>query len=139
MAAARGVDCPVCWDCGDSMHLCRFAAALLLLGCLPDDAPTGLRRTPDGHGPVVRFHLQAGVLPFPNDLLARPDPQTQTGRRLNVSLQVATESEKRLRRAALDLDGFGTFSPITVSFDAPLDRVALAGAGRPYADDPALV
>ncbi|MEZ4474080.1 MAG: hypothetical protein R3F60_25495 [bacterium] len=121
------------------MHLCRFAAALLLLGCLPDDAPTGLRRTPDGHGPVVRFHLQAGVLPFPNDLLARPDPQTQTGRRLNVSLQVATESEKRLRRAALDLDGFGTFSPITVSFDAPLDRVALAGAGRPYADDPALV
>ena len=92
------------------MYLCRFAAALLLVGCLPDDAPTGLRHTPPGDGPVVRFNLQGAVLPFPNDLLARPDPRTLTGRRLNVSLEVATASEKRLRRAALS-----EFSAATVT------------------------
>lgn len=110
-----------------------------LAGCLADEAPTGLRRTPAGTGPRIWFDMQAGIVPFPNDLLTSPDPTTPTGRRLNVSVATPTATESRVRRAALDIDGFGTFSPISVRFEAPLDVAALHGRGRQPKDDPVLI
>ena len=116
-----------------------WLAAALLGGCLPDDAPVGLRRTPAGQGPRIWFDMQAGIVPFPNDLLTLPDPTLPSGRRLNVSLAVPTATEARLRRAALDIDGFGTFSALTVRFEAPLDVAALDGRNRASSEDPVLV
>ena len=52
---------------------------------------------------------------------SRLDPTTTTGRRLNISEEAPTEYESRTRRTFNELDGFGTFSSIMVSFDAPLD------------------
>ncbi len=97
---------------------------LLLSGCLVDDLPKGLRRTPAGEGARVVYDLEATPLPdipLPNDVLTRADRQSPTGRRLNLSLVAPTELEAELRRQAFELDGFGTFAPITVRFSAPLD------------------
>ncbi len=116
--------------------------ALTTTACIPDEGPRGVRLTPGGAGPRVVFDLQAHPLPdvpFPNDLLTRPDNRAPTGRRLNLSLQAPTAAERRLRAQALQLDGFGTFAPITVRFDAPLDVEALDGRGRDPAVDPILV
>lgn len=116
--------------------------ALALAGCLPDDRPAGLRPTPAGDGPRVIFELDSRPLPdipFPNDLLTRPDPASPTGLRVNLSLVSPSAAERRLRAAAIELDGFGTSSPITVRFDAPLDLDTLDGRDTAYADDPVLV
>lgn len=119
-----------------------LSIAALLVGCLPDEAPRGLRPSPGGSGPRVIFQLDTRPLPdipFPNDLLARPDPDSPTGLRLNLAVLAPSTAERRLRQAALDLDGFGTSGTIHVRFDAPLDLVALSGVGRDPADDPILV
>ena len=116
--------------------------ACCLASCLPDDAPVGLRRTPEGAGPRVVFDFEARPLPeipFPNDLATRPDPTSPTGRRLNLSVIAPTEAERELRTLVLELDGFGTFAPITVSFDRPLDVAALDGRGRAPEDDPVVI
>jgi len=116
--------------------------ALVLAGCLTDDPPEGLRRTPDGDGPRVVFDLEAPSmpdLPLPNDVLTRADRASPTGRRLNLSLVAGTRLEEALRRQAFELDGFGTFAPIAVRFDARLDVRALRGVGRAFVDDPVLV
>lgn len=122
-------------------HLVALAA-LLSTACLPDESPEGLRPSPGGEGPRVVFELDTRPLPdipFPNDLLTRPDPTSPTGLRLNLSQIAPSPAERRLREAALDLDGFGTFGPIQVRFDAPLDLTAVDGRGRAFADDPILV
>jgi len=87
-------------------------------------APDGIRATPTGIGPVVDFDLQAKPLPevpLPNNTATRMDPDSPTGRRINLSLVAETRAETRLRTKADRLDGFGVFSPITVSFNGPLD------------------
>ncbi len=119
-----------------------LAAAFALIGCLPDEPPEGLRPSPGGSGPQVVFQLDTLPLPdipFPNDLLTRPDPGSPTGLRLNLSLLAPSAAERRLRQAALDLDGFGTFGAISVRFEAPLDMRRLNGQGRDFADDPIVV
>ena len=117
-------------------------AALILAGCLTDDPPEGLRRTPAGSGPRVVFDLETrplADLPLPNDVLTRADRDSPTGRRVNLSLVADTELEQALRAQAFQLDGFGTFSAISVRFGAPLDVRALRGVGRPFEADPVLV
>jgi hypothetical protein len=77
-------------------------------------------------------------IPFPNDLATRPDPRAATGRRLNVSLVAPTRLEGRVRERIDRLDGFSTFAPFTVRFDAPLDIAALLarhGADLRFDDD----
>ncbi|MBM4372104.1 MAG: hypothetical protein FJ098_10650, partial [Deltaproteobacteria bacterium] len=86
--------------------------------------PGGLRQAPGSGGPRVRFDLDAKPLPeipLPNDVATRFDPTSPTGRRINVSLEATTRAEREMRERINTLDGFGTFQPITVSFDAPLD------------------
>lgn len=95
--------------------------ALLHSACSPEAA--GLAQTPEGAGPRVIWDLDARPLPeipFPNNLAARVDPDSPTGIRLNLSVVAPTLLEKEVRERADRLDGFGTFAPITVSFDAEL-------------------
>ncbi|MBF94263.1 MAG: hypothetical protein CMH58_03775 [Myxococcales bacterium] len=86
--------------------------------------PEGLAPTPAGEGASVIFNLDASPLPeipFPNDLATRIDPTSPTGRRLNITKEAPTEVEREVREKADLLDGFGTYSPISVAFDRPLD------------------
>ncbi|NOZ02799.1 MAG: hypothetical protein GXP54_13055, partial [Deltaproteobacteria bacterium] len=86
--------------------------------------PRGIAPTPSGNGPMVQWDLTVKPLPeipFPNNAATRADPGSRTGLRLNLSIQSGTELESEIREKADGLDGFGTFAPITVSFDKPLD------------------
>ncbi len=111
------------------MRRSRLLPALvaLLLGCEGPDA-IGLRATPLGSGPTVRWDLDHKPLPevpLPNNTATRRDPTSPTGRRLNVSLQATTLAERKLRAKVNGMDGFGLYSPISVAFDAPLDAAKL--------------
>jgi hypothetical protein len=114
-----------------------WLAALSLAACQAAPAPVGLANTPNGDGPVILFDLETRPIPdipFPNDLATRPDPTSPTGKRLNASLLAPTEIEASTRRLLGRLDGFGTYAPISVSFDAPLDLEAIKA--RHFQDPP---
>jgi hypothetical protein len=111
----------------------RFLILALFLLSACNGEIEGIRQTPPGGGPRVRFDLDARPLPeipFPNDLATRPDPTAATGRRVNASAIAPTALEIRTRIKIDQLDGFGTFQPITVSFDAPLDIDSLLARHR---------
>jgi hypothetical protein len=101
----------------------------LLAGCLGGPRPEGLATTVQTGGPKVDYDTTAEPLPeipLPNDAATRPDPTAVTGRRLNVSVAAAkTDHEREVRERFNRMDGFGTFLPISVSFDKPLDLAAL--------------
>lgn len=100
---------------------------LTALGCLLAacaDAPEGLRRTPEGGGPLVLFdldHKPLPEIPFPNDLATRADASAATGLRVNASMIAPTALEHKVRQKIDRLDGFGTQQTISVAFDMPLD------------------
>ncbi|MFK7985862.1 MAG: hypothetical protein AB8I08_07500 [Sandaracinaceae bacterium] len=110
------------------------SVALLLAACDGGGLPEGWQATPDGDGPGVVWNLEAEPLPeipLPNDVATWPDPSSPTGRRVNASLVAPSGMERRLRQEFDRLDGWGTFAPVTVSFDARLDLEALvARQGR---------
>ena len=114
------------------------AAALLACG---GEEPRGLRATPPGNGPVIRWDPAARPLPdipFPNDVATRLDDSSPTGRRLNVSLVGDHHPDRQARGLFARLDGFGAFQPVTVGFSAPLDLDDLAArhqANLDFADD----
>ena len=96
---------------------------LFFWGCdnLP---PQGWVPTEETGGPVVLYDVTALPLPeipLPNNQATRLDPTSPTGRRVNISTEAPTAYERRVRTVFNTLDGFGTFAPIMVSFDAPLD------------------
>ena len=100
---------------------------LMLLSCA-GDAPEGWIITEQTNGPMVRYELNAKPLPeipLPNNQATRLDPSSPTGRRLNISEDAVTEYERRTRRAFNELDGFGAYAPIIVSFDQPLDILCI--------------
>lgn len=89
-----------------------------------NEEPQGLRLAAQQGGPEVIFDLDERpfpAIPFPNNVATRIDPSSPTGLRLNVSEFGASQTEERVRRALNELTGFGVFSPITLSFDKPLD------------------
>ncbi len=106
------------------------------LACDGGGLPEGHRRTPMGQGPLVVWDLEAEPLPeipLPNDVATWPDPSSPTGRRINASLVAPSGMERRLRQNFDQLDGWGTFAPISVRFDAPIDTDDLMerqGRGR---------
>jgi hypothetical protein len=119
------------------MRAARASGALALVvvallssatACSSGGSFDGLARSPGGSGPRVVFDLARAPepeLPWPNDLLARPDPLSPTGLRVDLGLSAPTQLERGLR-GQLDLrDGFGTFAPLTVSFDQELDLLDL--------------
>ena len=99
-----------------------LAVVALAMGCNAE--PDGLTETQAGGGPTVVWDMEAKPLPdipFPIDLATRYDRNSPTLRRLNLSLMAPTELEADIRAKANQLDGFGTYAPISVSFDAPID------------------
>ena len=67
------------------------------------------------------FEKPIPALPLPNDIATRHDATSATGRRINASLVATTAFESRVRRLIDQLDGWGTFQPITIPFTGPLD------------------
>lgn len=94
-------------------------AATVLAACGVDTVPAGLRATPSGTGPTVVFDMFAQPLPdipTPNDVATFPDPTSRTGRRLNASLAAPTRIERAARQQFDELEGWGTYAPVTVRF-----------------------
>ena len=78
----------------------------------------------EGRGPLIAFHPLATPipeLPFPNDSALRYDEGSPTGLRLNLSEESATQHLRQVRRHLNTLDGFGIFTPITLSFEGRID------------------
>ena len=102
-------------------------AALMVAAC-SQAAVEGLAPADPTGGPRVRFdltHTPLPEIPFPNDVATRPDPASPTGLRINASQLAPTQLEENTRRLLDQLDGFGIYAPITVSFDADLDALDL--------------
>jgi len=99
--------------------------SVFLAGCLDSGgAPAGIALTPLGDGPEVVFDWEAKPLPdlpFPTDLATWTDTASPTGLRVNVSLVAPTGLERVVRDNVQAVTGFGTYAPITVSFDHPID------------------
>lgn len=115
------------------MRPAAFTATILCAAALAacSSAPEGLLPTPAGDGPKVAFdllHRPLPEIPFPNDLATRLDEDSPTGRRVNASLVAPTTLEGAVRAEMNALDGWGTFAPITVAFDQPLDALAIRAA-----------
>jgi hypothetical protein len=91
----------------------------LIGACGVDTAPDGLRATPDGDGPVVKFdvtHRPLPDVPLPNDLATFADPTSRTGRRVNVSLVAPTFIERNAREDFSTMEGWGISAPVSVAF-----------------------
>jgi hypothetical protein len=101
------------------MKLRVLALGGLLVACAMDTVPKGLQATPAGDGPVVVFDLLRRPLPeipAPNDVATFADPTSRTGRRINVSMVAPTDLEEDARSGFAEMEGWGTFAPISVSF-----------------------
>jgi hypothetical protein len=109
------------------MRACLAALTCAAAAC-SSGSYQGLAPAQATGGPSVLFDLRKqpfAEIPFPNDVATRPDPRSPTGLRVNASL-VAPSSLATSQRALLDeLDGFGTYAPITVAFDKDLDVLDL--------------
>jgi hypothetical protein len=107
-----------------------FGALSASIGCHEGGrALSALALTPaDDQGPQIVWDLDAKPLPdipFPNNVGTRPDPNSPTGRRVNVSQEAPTQHEEQLRGLVNELDGFGTYAPLWVKFDQRIDVAAL--------------
>jgi len=126
------------------MRAARLVLASLAVAsavsCTVDTAPDGLRATPPGSGPRVVFDVTRRPLPaipFPNDTATFADPTSRTGRRVNASLAAHTAMERKAREGFAEMEGWGTFAPITVEFERPLDVGLVARTMRDDGFEPA--
>ncbi len=104
-------------------RLVLFFPLVALVSCASPEGPA-LAPTPDGTGARVRFDVYAKPLPeipLPNDFATRYDATSPTLRRINASMLAPTDWEKGTRAEIDQLDGWGTYQAVTVSFDKPLD------------------
>ena len=111
--------------------------ALFGTSCAMDHAPHGLRETPSGPGPHVRYDLSHRPLPdipLPTDTATFADPTSRTGLRINASLVASTAIERAARVRFDELEGWGTFAPISVSFDVDRSDPAYASYDGPAID-----
>jgi hypothetical protein len=112
------------------------AVVALASSCVMDQAPDPLRQTPSGPAATVRFdlaHKPLPDIPLPNDVATWPDPTSRTGLRVNASMVAPTSFEQAARQRFDELEGWGTFAPISVSFDLPSDP-SYAGYTGPALD-----
>lgn len=110
-------------------RLTPLLAPLLVSACAGGD-PVDLAPAASltANGPRVRWDLGARPLPeipLPNDVATYADPSSPTGLRINASTLAPTAFESRLREGFDTMDGWGTFAPITLSFDDDLDLANL--------------
>lgn len=108
------------------MRLSPLVLSLLLLACDGGGTPAVHGYAPAGFGPQISWDLNAEPLPelpLPNDVATWPDRSSRTGRRINVSLVAPTDFETGTREEFNRVDGWGTYSAISIPFDAHLDLV----------------
>src|SRR5438874_1008125 len=116
---------------GMKIHRPLLGLLVLAVACDVDTAPEGLRATPPGDGPRVRWditHRPLPDVPLPNDVATFADPTSRTGRRINASLVAPTTMERTARAGFDEMEGWGTSSPISVAFDRDDTTDALAPA-----------
>lgn len=109
--------------CAIARAVAAGVALTVCVACAPPE-PEGLRRSDPSTGAEVRFDIFARPLPdipLPNDIATRFDPASPTKRRINASMVASSTWETRIREQLDQLDGWGTFAPISVSFSKPLD------------------
>jgi hypothetical protein len=100
-----------------ALLVCLLVAGLH--GCVVDTAPEGLRATPPGPGARVVYDVNKRPLPdvpLPSDLATFADPTSRTGRRVNVSMVAPTLFEQSARSGINELEGWGTFMAVWLSF-----------------------
>jgi hypothetical protein len=108
--------------------LAALTCALAALVACASGSYDGLAPARATGGPSVLFDLTRrpfAEMPFPNDIATRQDPQSATGLRVNASLVTPSRLETSQRALLDQMDGFGTYAPITVSFDKDLDVLDL--------------
>ena len=99
----------------------------LAISCA-DDGPEGIAPSVAADTTVTMdfFHRPLPEMPLPNDIATRHANQAPTRRRLNASLVAPTGFEKTMRRLVDGLDGWGTYSPISIPFSGPSTIKAVA-------------
>lgn len=113
------------------LALSMIAVASLGTACRAPE-PEGLARSRAAATTVKMdvFHKPLPEIPLPNDLATRFDATSATDRRVNASMLAPTALERRVRRLADQLDGWGLFQPITIPFTGPLDVGSILAAHR---------
>src|SRR5437868_9614606 len=94
-------------------------ATLAGASCMVDQAPD-FGTAPVGPGARVRYDLgnrPLPAIPLPNDTATWPDPTSRTGLRINASLIAPTTIERQARQRFSQMEGWGTYAPLSVSFD----------------------
>jgi hypothetical protein len=135
--------------------LCLASFGVFGAHCSVDRAPAGLRATPAGTGPQIVFDVERQPLPEipqPNDIATWPDPTSRTGRRINVSTQSPTTMETTARQQFGNMEGWGTFAPVTLAFTrepgadatkAAIDlddvRLRMQNDGHDFTNDPVYI
>ena len=102
-----------------------------------DRAPSPLGLTPSGPGARIRYdlaHRPLPAIPLPNDAATWPDPTSRTGLRINASLVAPTEIETEARERFNQLEGWGTFAPLSLSFDLNSDDAEGPESTEPVID-----
>lgn len=114
-----------------SLKLIASGALLLSAACL-SRAPEGIAEAKPAKTTVKvdLFHRPLPEIPLPNDLATRHDPTSATGRRVNASMIAPTQFERRVRTKIDELDGWGSFQPITIPFTGPLSIQSILDAHR---------
>ena len=105
--------------------------------CVVDKAPAPLGATPTGPGARIRYdlaHRPLPAIPMPNDTATWPDPSSRTGLRINASLVAPTAIETEARERFNQLEGWGTFAPLSLSFDVDPTDPDYADASGPAID-----
>lgn len=111
-------------------HTALLLSSTLGLAACTASGPEGLLRAPPASTTVKFdfFHLPLPEIPLPNDLAVRFDDASATQRRLNISEEAPTEMERRVRRLANTLDGWGVLQPISIPFTGDLDITQILAA-----------
>ena len=89
-------------------RLALAVAVIFAAAACSSSEPQGLMATPEGTGATVRFdmfHRPLPEIPLPNDLATRFDPSSPSKRRINASMQAATQWEIATREEIDNLDG----------------------------------
>ncbi len=93
-------------------------------GQYDDETTTRDFENPGGDGPEILFEPDAdpiSLLPQPNNIMAKDDPTTSTGKRVNITYEGKTDFNLRLRKRIRQMDGFANYANIAVSFSLPVD------------------
>ena len=129
-----------CRQPGFHCFIFSFLLLIIFSGCMQGrEDPSSLFQSTPGDGPQIRVDPlteHTPEIPFPNDIATVLDTSSPegTGRKLNVRSFAPTVFEENVREHLNELDGFGTFGPLYVSFDEALDLLTVRSDIRHLGD-----